>query len=79
MCVCVCYWVLLIVFDVLCLCNKELRVKHDQTGCYLRPPFLGTRILPSRQMAPPQRSAGRAATVIIIIIVLIVIVIVIVE
>ena len=27
---------------------KELRVKHDQSSCYLRPPFLGTPLVPSR-------------------------------
>ena len=27
---------------------KELNAKHDQTGCYLRPPFLGTPLVPSR-------------------------------
>ena len=27
---------------------KELRVKHDQHSCYLRPPFLGTPLVPSR-------------------------------
>ena len=27
---------------------KELRAKHDQTSCYLRPPFLGTPLVPSR-------------------------------
>ena len=27
---------------------KELRVKRNQTSCYLRPPFLGTPLIPSR-------------------------------
>ena len=26
--------------------GKELRVEHDQTSCYLRPPFLGTPLVP---------------------------------
>ena len=29
---------------------KESRVKHDQTRCYLRPPFLGTPFVPSRPL-----------------------------
>ena len=32
---------------------KELRVKHDQASCYLRPPFLGTFLVPSRVMITP--------------------------
>ena len=30
--------------------RKELRAKHDQTSFYLRPPFLGTPSVPSRNM-----------------------------
>ena len=28
--------------------SKESRVKHDQTSCRLRPPILGTALVPSR-------------------------------
>ena len=31
--------------------SKELRVKHDRTSCYIRPPFLGTPLVPSRSLA----------------------------
>ena len=31
---------------------KELRVNNDRTSCYLRPPFLGTPIVPSRALLP---------------------------
>ena len=31
-------------------CN-ELGVKHDRTSCYLRPPFLGTPLVPSRAIS----------------------------
>ena len=37
---------------------KELRAKHDQTNCYLRPPFLGTPLVPSR--IPPTPGAMAA-------------------
>ena len=29
---------------------KELRAKHHQTNCYLRPPFLGTPLVSSRMV-----------------------------
>ena len=31
---------------------KESKVKHNQTSCYLRPPFLGTPLVPSRSESP---------------------------
>ena len=36
---------------------KELRVKNDQTSCYLRPPFLGTPLVPSRRTTADPPSA----------------------
>ena len=38
-------------------CN-ELRVKHDQTSCYLQPPFLGTPLVPSRVLSHSLTSEG---------------------
>ena len=35
---------------------KESRAKHDQASCYLRPPFLGTPLAPSRVMVARRRS-----------------------
>ena len=46
---------------------KELRVKHDQDRCYLRPPFLGTPLVPSGRMPTshpvhqPARGPGQPA------------------
>ena len=40
---------------------KELRVKHNQTSCYLRPPPLGTRLAPSRTEALCRSTAHQAA------------------
>ena len=34
-------------------CN-ESRAKCDQTSCYLRPPFLGSPLVPSRRTRPDQ-------------------------
>ena len=31
---------------------REFRAKHDQTSCCLRPPFLGTPLVPSRLYGP---------------------------
>ena len=39
-----------------------MRAKHNQTSCYLRPPFLGTPLVPSRSMIHPRvRGALSAA------------------
>ena len=35
---------------------KELSGKHDQTSCYLWPPFLGTPLVPSRNTKADQRA-----------------------
>ena len=37
---------------------KELRVKPNQISCYLRPPFLGTPLVPSREKEP-DKNRGR--------------------
>ena len=38
--------------------NTYLRVKHDQTGYYKRPPFLGTPLVPSISNAPKGNGIG---------------------
>ena len=37
-----------------------MRVKHDQTSCCLRPPCLGTPVIPSRQWTAPECESGKA-------------------
>ena len=37
---------------------KELRVNHNQTRCYLRPPFLGTPLVPPKLVPPRPAKAA---------------------
>ena len=39
----------------------ELRAKHDQHSCYLRPPFLGTPLVPLKTAAHSANSDANAA------------------
>ena len=42
---------------------EDLRAEHDQTSRYLRPPFLGTPLVPSRDMPAAQCHAVRSRAV----------------
>ena len=37
-------------------------MKHNQTSCYLQPPFLGTPLVPSRHTSTPTRPRAHAPT-----------------